>query len=383
MIYRDDDISYKTSLGEFKLVHNLFIKYGVIHTIALITENIDKNPELVQYIKENDIDVQLHCFEHLDSTLNTSILKEQLQKGINIIEKQFGKRPTTFYPPWNKVNIEVIHIATELNLEVSFNKISLSQYIRKEGKVSESTINFHYWSKEDFDLLEKALIITTNKLYPKIAIISANIGGIDNEQSIVPQTIPFDYYYITENNLPFPLPNLDNRLKSKYCKIMTHKFLPEYDIYIWLDGRVNITSPLFVEKFISNLNEQDITIMKHEVRDNIYSEMEFIISLMKKGNPYLLDRYKNQQMEEELKFYIKEQVPENLPLFACGIFARLNNDKVNLIFNEWWNRILEFSYFDQTMFSYVAWKKDLDIHPLLWKDFVGVGKLISLEKHKI
>jgi hypothetical protein len=44
-------------------------------------------------------------------------------------------------------------------LRVSWQKISLAQFIRAGGDVAEPVINFHYWAVEDVILLERALRI--------------------------------------------------------------------------------------------------------------------------------------------------------------------------------------------------------------------------------
>ncbi len=150
MIFRDDDISYKTNLDQFKQVNSLFKKYGVTHTIAVICKDIHKAPELINYINENNIDVQVHCFEHTDFTqLTETELKAQFKNSIAAIKKHFKKTPTVFYPPWNKSNETVKAVATEFGLTVSNNKISLIQYLN--GKRDKVT-NFHSWSDECIDL---------------------------------------------------------------------------------------------------------------------------------------------------------------------------------------------------------------------------------------
>lgn len=159
MIWRDDDISWRTNLNDFKAVHDLFKRYNVLHTIALITGDIEKAPELVAYIKDNDIDVQFHCIDHIDFTQNIDKAKSQIEQGIATIEAVFGKRPTVFYPTWNRTNQQVNDIAASVGLNVSSDKISLSQYIKVNGDVSEKVINFHYWAYEDVILIEPALKI--------------------------------------------------------------------------------------------------------------------------------------------------------------------------------------------------------------------------------
>ena len=199
-----------------------------------------------------------------------------------------------------------------------------------------------------------------------VAIITANIGAIDQIKGIPRQSIDVDYYCYFDNNLPFPLPNLNNRLKSKYVKIQTHRFLPQYDAYIWIDGRVEVTADVFAEEMIKAMGVKDVAIFSHPERKILRHEAVYIIQEMKKGNPYLISRYANQCMELENDFY-RECEAADLPLYACTIFARKNNPKTNEAFNEWWRRCIEFSYFDQTMFSVIS--QGLDIKVLDRKDF--------------
>lgn len=213
----------------------------------------------------------------------------------------------------------------------------------------------------------------------RIAIITASVGGIDEVVKPVEQNTKYDYYLFTEYNLPFPLPNLDNRLKSKYIKAQLHRFLPEYDIYIWIDGRIKVVSDTFVEHFVQQLQNQDVVVVNHNERKNVFEEIEYILDFIKKGNHYLCSRYENQQLEKELEFYNENNVHlKNVALYAGGIWARWNNKKINSCFDEWWRRILEFSYFDQTMLAYVLGESKLKLKALDWndvfEDFVILGK---------
>ncbi len=214
----------------------------------------------------------------------------------------------------------------------------------------------------------------------KIAILSANIGSIDKIKGIPKQSIEVDFFYYTEDNLPFPLPNLNNRLKSKYIKTQTHRFLPDYDIYIWVDGSVKIHGGNFAENYVDQLKDNDIALYLHKERKNVYEEIEYIEYQMKKGNDYLLSRYGNQQLVKEALFYSKNGLPETYPLFNCYTFIRKNDDRVNHCFDEWWKRCIEFSNFDQAMFSYVAWESNMKINKLILDDS-RTYKLFTREKH--
>jgi peptidoglycan/xylan/chitin deacetylase (PgdA/CDA1 family) len=153
MIFRDDDIGFhvgnSAKLKRFKEIHSLFNKYGVTHTIAIVTENIEKDKSLIKYIKsQKNIDVQLHCHEHIDYSKDLQKLHDHLPKAVEIATKLFSK-PTVLYPPWNASSIGVERISWRNGLKVVTNKISLSQYLKG---VKGDVVNFHYWADECKDL---------------------------------------------------------------------------------------------------------------------------------------------------------------------------------------------------------------------------------------
>ncbi len=159
MIWRDDDISHETDLTRFKQIHELFIKYKVRHTIALICKDIEKNPELIAYIRGSGFDIQVHCWEHIDLTLcSRDVLDYMIGKSVEKIKDLFYTTPTVLYTPWNKTNDIIEASAALYGLTVSTQKISIQNYLA--GKTGE-VINFHSWSDE-CDQLEEALIKYTS-----------------------------------------------------------------------------------------------------------------------------------------------------------------------------------------------------------------------------
>ncbi len=154
MIFRDDDISMKTSVLQLKLVHDLFVKYEVIHTIAVICKDLFYNPEIINYINNTPFfDVQFHCYCH-----QHNMTGKKFEEALDIFEGAFYKRPTVFYPPWNYCDPELEKHVNELGMKVSNEKASLHQYIARMGKNCD-VVNFHYWNKKEVDQLETALKI--------------------------------------------------------------------------------------------------------------------------------------------------------------------------------------------------------------------------------
>jgi peptidoglycan/xylan/chitin deacetylase (PgdA/CDA1 family) len=159
MIWRDDDVGKDTRLADLIAIDDLFQTYRIPHTVAIMAEGMDTAPELVDFIIERQMLVELHCWTHHDLRYDHHRQRTNLAQAVAMIERLFGKRPTVLYPPWNRTNADVVKAAGALGLKVSTEKLSLAQYIRAGGDVAEDTINFHHWFVPEALLLERALSI--------------------------------------------------------------------------------------------------------------------------------------------------------------------------------------------------------------------------------
>jgi len=207
-------------------------------------------------------------------------------------------------------------------------------------------------------------------------LVTANIGGFDEPCD---HKVNIGIHMYTENNLPHPLPNLNNRLKGKYIKILTHRFLYA-DSYLWVDGSVQINNPDFAKFMADKLKGYDVAIPLHPERDNVYAELNYMREKIAIGKEYLVARYGKEPLKAEDYYYRKSKMPESYPLFACRVFARVNSPEVNSVFNEWWMGCLEYSNFDQTMFSFIAWKYKLRINTFPYTD---LDEFLVVSKHKL
>lgn len=184
----------------------------------------------------------------------------------------------------------------------------------------------------------------------RIAVITAIFGGMESPKPFCPQSVECDRIVITEENSPYPLPNIPPRLQAKFFKLQAHRLWPQYDAFVWIDGNIEVTSPDFVKEMISRL--QTIRIQRHHERQTIKEEIDFILA---SDNEYLTVRYGNQPLREEYEWYLSRGMPGNMPLYACNIFAWVNKEDVKCFFDDWWNLVLMWSYFDQSAFSYLAY----------------------------
>jgi hypothetical protein len=182
MIWRDDDIGAKTSLEELRAVDDLFQASGLVqHTIAVVAAGLERRPDLVNFIRERRMLVQLHCWEHHDLSLDTKA-RAMLPRAVDLLEQLFQRRPTVLYPPWNQTNEALHEAAAALGLRVSATKVSLAQFLRAGGDVREDTINFHYWHAPDVEQLAPAIRLHLEK----VALMKIT--------DYCPRAAPFDTY---------------------------------------------------------------------------------------------------------------------------------------------------------------------------------------------
>jgi hypothetical protein len=208
----------------------------------------------------------------------------------------------------------------------------------------------------------------------KIAVITANFGGIDTPKPFPGQlgAPAYDYYEITERNAPQVVPGLNYRLQGKFYKLQGHIIFPGYDALIWIDGNVEIKSPTFVADMLRALeipHSYDIAIPRHPVRNCIYEEAEFISSAIAAGNKYLAVRYDAGAIRKEAAAYRASGHPPGWGLYWCGLFAKKMNPRVNFFFDQWWDRCLHHQSHDQNSFPYLARELDLKIAPVDLGDF--------------
>lgn len=188
----------------------------------------------------------------------------------------------------------------------------------------------------------------------KIAVITANFGNFDTVKEIPPQSVPFDRYYYTEKNSPFPFHTIDNRLRAKVFKMLPHQFLEDYDVYVWVDGNVQIKNFGTIEEMVKPLKNAQVSISRHPERMSIYEEADFICKEIKKGNRYLKNRYSPESLQREINYIGLEMEG----LYWCGLFARRNTQHVNSAFEDWYMKNVLWTNFDQINFVKVVeeWK---------------------------
>lgn len=215
----------------------------------------------------------------------------------------------------------------------------------------------------------------------KVALITANLGSMDLERSVPPQNFPYDRFYFNEKSPGiFPGHTSDTRMRAKFYKIVPHldPQLEEYDIFIWIDGNIQIKSEFFIQDLVVACSgAYSFAISKHPERSTIYEEADFIVNQLNSGSRYLSSRYSVDSIRKEIAYI----GPGLEGLFYCGVFARVNLPEVNRMCEAWMLDNLLFSNFDQLNFVSNIHRFGLRINTF---DFGGfnVNKYYSRHSHK-
>ncbi len=188
-----------------------------------------------------------------------------------------------------------------------------------------------------------------------------------------------DFDYVMFTNIPNNVKNTgwtpiykdlkDNHgiYTAKYYKWMAHKYLLNYDISIYVDAYMIPNPKINWLEYINKL--EGITFTQHNQRTCIYNECDAIVRCKK-------DSIIN--MNKVKEFLKSNNMPNNYGLSSNGLFLRnLKNDKFNKLCEELYNLMLEFTYRDQALLSYVFWKNEIPIKCEFTNEFCIVSGVMG------
>jgi len=146
------------------------------------------------------------------------------------------------------------------------------------------------------------------------------------------------------------------RKQSRLYKILNDKYLPDYDVSIYVDSRFNVKCDLnkFLKKYLPD--NYDIAMMHSPKRQCIYAELNHCKIHTSCPKEDLVNQYNK---------YREEGVPENLGLMRCGLIIRRHSIDNQIGFmEEWLQELLNESERDTPSFAYTLWKHPLNINIL-------------------
>ena len=221
----------------------------------------------------------------------------------------------------------------------------------------------------------------------KVVVYTCITGGYDNilEPSVV--TPGVDYVCFTDNPnmksktwkfrpIPDELLSYSKVKQQRGIKILAHRYLPEYETSVWVDGAVivkgNITSYLKTLDF----NNYSVFVPEHPARKCIYAEKDACIRIKKiKGDEIAL-------AEKQMERYRKEGFPSNFGLVQTNVMIRNHNDQYSKeLMEKWWNELKDYSHRDQLSFNYALWKQGSRKFKYLIKTTCNSGTFNWIKKH--
>jgi hypothetical protein len=206
-----------------------------------------------------------------------------------------------------------------------------------------------------------------------IVIYSALFGerGQITEPSYIP--IGCDFVFFTDRtDLRSSIWNIkqisqtipgDSVRSARSCKVLAHKYVPEYEYSIWIDANLEVIGDA-VKLFNQYIIErgQLMVSFNHannkDSRDCVYDELEALLEANRKG------RFRDDPilMQNQVSRYSEAGYPRHNGLAVTMVLMRKHNDPLVIQSMEnWWDEIKTFSRRDQLSFNYVAWKNKLPV----------------------
>ena len=202
--------------------------------------------------------------------------------------------------------------------------------------------------------------------YDKLIIPEKEIEGCDFYCFTDNKKLQSDFYKIIQVEGEFSDPTRN----ARKIKILSHKYLPEYEYTLWIDANICFRE-FDVKKMFNNfLANHDIAIHKHNVRDCVYNEFSYCTEI-EIDSPAI--------MANQIVRYIKEDYPINNGLVETGVLFRRNTKSIKKINEDWWNEIKNGSKRDQLSICYVIWKNKIDYFMI--EKSIRKGNLFYIENH--
>ena len=202
-----------------------------------------------------------------------------------------------------------------------------------------------------------------------IVFYTAIFGGYDG---LLPQPVQKGIDYVCFTDQPFRSkswqiihhepPFEDPTRSSKVFKINPHKFLPDHQRSVWIDGNFLVRGK--PAPWAHNLlNQKPMWVYDHnqtpaDPRNCLYKEYEALMEMYRTSGR---TKDKPEVMKAQMERYRAVGYPENNGLLSGGILIREHHHpEVIKTMELWWEEIQKGSRRDQLSFNYAAWRNGFD-----------------------
>ena len=139
-----------------------------------------------------------------------------------------------------------------------------------------------------------------------------------------------------------------HRRAARQYKCLVHRYLPNADVWIWLDGNVRLTIP--PEDAVRQWLHSDLATFNHSDRNCLYDEASFCV----KHGKDMAD-----VLRAQVARYRKAGMPAQWGLAETGLLIRRNTPAIHDFNETWWAEVHAGSQRDQVSFPFVCWKKGI------------------------
>lgn len=150
--------------------------------------------------------------------------------------------------------------------------------------------------------------------------------------------------------------------RSRQIKILSHVFLPDYDLVCYIDANMKLKTP----------PPEKTSYYLHPSRRRIIDEARQIVKIGKE---------EASKVNIQTKSYYREGFKDNVGLFQLGFFVREHSKELNLLHELWDNEIYKHTSRDQISFPYAAWKSGVNIKQYIRPNH-ELRRYIQLLPHK-
>jgi hypothetical protein len=150
------------------------------------------------------------------------------------------------------------------------------------------------------------------------------------------------------------------RRLSRMPKILSHHYLPEHDVSVYMDGTLELRTRN-IHRLVKNcLRGRNLALFRHYKRTCIYSEGLHCVAVGKE-HPDIV--------KKQLARYKQEGFPADYGLFENAFIIRRNTRETQALNNLWWLEYSAGSQRDQLSFMYCLWHLGMVASTIRGKQF--------------
>lgn len=168
LVYLDTGINKNTDIAVLKYIHNQFLRHHKTHTVSLLCEELELNPQIIKYINTTtNWELAIQGWEDVDYLpLSKDKIGDDVDKCILKIEELFNVTPERWYVN-HSIDREIMNRITEIafyhgvDIDSRCEHISVAiDRLENRKNLFTNTVFFNSQSRDDLELLSTLFFLT-------------------------------------------------------------------------------------------------------------------------------------------------------------------------------------------------------------------------------